>query len=239
MLSELTSSWYLFGDDAGTTSAAADKLGDASLWRKQPASPAASSPFAMPDALEKDKALRAIFLQLSPSPLDLGALYGACVAPCCGAVSSFVGTTRDTFDGKQVTRLEYEVYGRMAESKMLQIAADAMGKWTDVRRIVMAHRSGEVGVGLPSVVIHVASCHRPEGLAAVKYLIDTLKADVPIWKREFYAGGAQRRQRVEGADDEEPQTNVAQQDAEKKQEEQVSAWKSNAECCGRHKHKDL
>lgn len=171
---------------------------------------------------------RAICIQLSPLPLRLGELYNAVVVPCCGAVSSFIGTTRDVFEGKQVQRLEYEVYGKMAESTTASIAFNMFKKWPDIRRVVISHRSGEVGVCQPSVVIHVSSVHRRQGLEACQYAIDTLKADVPIWKREFY-----RRERDENENENEQQVD----DDEKKEFVLQSKWKSNSECChGKRTH---
>lgn len=182
--------------------------------------PFADGVVSVPAALERRPSARAVCVQLSPVPLRLGDLYEAAVAPNCGAVSSFVGTTRDVFDGKLVARLEYEVYGTMALSTIAQIAFRSMVSWPDARRVVVAHRAGEVGICKASVVIHVASVHRRGGLSACAYVIDTLKADVPIWKREFY-----RRERSSVGDAVEDGCGDAPAPPE------CSAWKSNSECC--------
>ncbi|XP_064610032.1 molybdopterin synthase catalytic subunit-like [Liolophura sinensis] len=106
-------------------------------------------------------------------------------SPTSGAISVFMGTTRDNFEGKKVTRLEYECYAPMAEQEMLKICRQIRNKW-DVENIVILHRIGEVPVCEGSVIVAVSAPHRKESLEAVHYAIDTLKAQVPVWKKEFY-----------------------------------------------------
>lgn len=103
----------------------------------------------------------------------------------CGAISMFVGTTRDNFDGKRVVRLDYEAYMPMAKRKMLEVCTAIREKW-DVHNIAIIHRIGVVPVREASIVIAVSSAHRKESLEAVHYAIDTVKATVPIWKKEVY-----------------------------------------------------
>lgn len=124
---------------------------------------------------------------ISEAPLDTAAAIAYVTVPAAGGVSVFIGTTRDSFEGKVVTRLEYEAYEPMALRELRAIAAEARARW-GVLRVAVLHRTGVVPVTHASVVIAVGSAHRGEGLDAVRYLIDTLKARVPIWKREFYAG---------------------------------------------------
>ena len=95
---------------------------------------------------------------------------------------TFIGITRDTFEGKQVVRLEYECYVPMAEKKLLELCRLMRGRW-DVTRIAIAHRTGVVPVGESSVMIAVSSVHRAEALEATHWAIDELKATVPIWKK--------------------------------------------------------
>lgn len=106
-------------------------------------------------------------------------------SPSCGAISVFIGTTRDNFDGKKVLRLEYEAYIPMAKKKMMEICQQIHDKWT-VHKVAMIHRIGIVPVEEASIVIAVSSPHRKESLEAVSYAIDTVKAVVPIWKKEIY-----------------------------------------------------
>eukprot|EP00929_Paragymnodinium_shiwhaense_P102700 TRINITY_DN65915_c0_g1_i1.p1 TRINITY_DN65915_c0_g1~~TRINITY_DN65915_c0_g1_i1.p1 ORF type:complete len:168 (-),score=30.46 TRINITY_DN65915_c0_g1_i1:273-776(-) len=110
----------------------------------------------------------------------------------CGAVTTFLGTTRDNFNGKEVVRLEYEAYEPMALKEMKKICDRVLtdSRFSGVRRIACAHRLGLVPQGESSVVIAVGSEHRPEGFDACRFLIDELKAVVPIWKKEIYADGS-------------------------------------------------
>ncbi|KAJ0259257.1 Molybdopterin synthase catalytic subunit [Hirschfeldia incana] len=109
-------------------------------------------------------------------------------APQAGAIATFSGTTRDTFEGKTVLELRYEAYVPMATRYLSYICADARSNW-DVHKIAVAHRLGPVPVGETSVFVAVSSVHRGDGLDACKFLIDELKASVPIWKKEVYANG--------------------------------------------------
>ncbi|XP_036135816.1 molybdopterin synthase catalytic subunit [Molossus molossus] len=106
-------------------------------------------------------------------------------SPLCGAVSLFVGTTRNNFEGKKVVSLEYEAYVPMAENEVRRICSDMRQKWP-VRHIAVFHRLGLVPVSEASIVIAVSSAHRAASLEAVSYAIDALKAKVPIWKKEMY-----------------------------------------------------
>ncbi|XP_020852564.1 molybdopterin synthase catalytic subunit [Phascolarctos cinereus] len=107
------------------------------------------------------------------------------ISPVCGAVSLFVGTTRNNFEGKKVVSLEYEAYVPMAEAEVRKICGAVRQLWP-VKHIAVYHRLGLVPVTEASVVIAVSSAHRAASLEAVKYIIDTLKAKVPIWKKELY-----------------------------------------------------
>ncbi|XP_069412671.1 molybdopterin synthase catalytic subunit isoform X2 [Ovis canadensis] len=107
------------------------------------------------------------------------------ISPLCGAISLFVGTTRNNFEGKKVISLEYEAYLPMAENEIRKICSDIRQKWP-VRHIAVFHRLGLVPVTEASVIIAVSSAHRAASLEAVSYAIDALKARVPIWKKEIY-----------------------------------------------------
>ncbi|KAK3098543.1 hypothetical protein FSP39_020482 [Pinctada imbricata] len=117
--------------------------------------------------------------------LDVNHITNLVTSPSCGAVSMFIGTTRDNFDGKKVLRLEYEAYIPMARKKMTEVCDQIRQKW-NVHSIAMLHRIGVVPVTEASIVIAVSSPHRKESLEAVQYAIDTVKAIVPIWKKEIY-----------------------------------------------------
>ena len=102
-----------------------------------------------------------------------------------GAVSTFLGTTRDTFEDKIVTHLSYEAYNEMAIECMKEICNNIRLKW-NVIKIVIQHKVGDCPIGEISVLIAISSTHRVESLQAIQYAIDELKRSVPIWKKEFY-----------------------------------------------------
>ena len=109
-------------------------------------------------------------------------------SPGCGAVSVFVGITRDNFDGKVVTNLLYEGYTPMAIRELRAICRDAREAHPGVERLVAAHVLGDCPVGSASVVVGCNSPHRREAIRCTEFLIDELKARVPIWKKEVYEG---------------------------------------------------
>ena len=127
-------------------------------------------------------------VEITGSTLSLDAAYERVRSPGAGAVVTFVGTTRDVFQGKRVDRLEYECYAPMALKKMRELCVLIRGRW-EVERIHIAHRTGTVAVGESSVIIAVSSAHRVASLEATRWCIDELKATVPIWKKEFFEGG--------------------------------------------------
>jgi molybdopterin synthase catalytic subunit len=125
-------------------------------------------------------------VRLVREPIDVAALQAAGSGD--GALCLFVGVVRDHNEGRRVLRLEYEAYEEMALPLMERIAGDCRERWrvSDVR---IVHRLGPLAIGEASVAVAVASPHRREAFEACRYAIDTLKATVPIWKKEFYADG--------------------------------------------------
>jgi molybdopterin synthase catalytic subunit len=142
-------------------------------------------------------------LLLTPQPLDVATVVSLVSRPDCGAIATFVGITRDHNAGRRVLYLEYEAYAPLALKALDRIQQEISGRWPDVG-VAIHHRSGRVEIGQPSVIIAAASPHRAEAFAAARYAIERVKQIAPIWKREFFEGGAQW---VEGAvahpDDEE------------------------------------
>ena len=136
--------------------------------------------------------------RIQAEPLDPGALVAEVADPRAGAISLFIGTTREESRGRRVIRLEYEAYAGMVETEMARIAA-ALQECYDVLRVAMAHRTGEVPIGEASVVIAVSAAHRGAAADACREAIDTLKRTVPIWKKEVFEGGEEWIGR-EGAD---------------------------------------
>jgi molybdopterin converting factor subunit 1 len=110
-------------------------------------------------------------------------------APDDGALVVFDGFVRNNFKGKPTLYLEYEAYESMAHSKMRQIGAEIHAKFP-IHRVAIVHRLGRLEIGETSVLIAVSSPHRAAAFDACRYAIDTLKRTVPIWKKEYFVGGA-------------------------------------------------
>jgi len=106
----------------------------------------------------------------------------------------FVGTTRNSFQGKEVRYLEYEAYGALAELEMERLGTEIATRWPSVTGIAIAHRVGRVEIGEASVAIGVSAPHRREALAACAHGIDRLKATLPVWKKEVFADGSEWRE---------------------------------------------
>ena len=122
-------------------------------------------------------------------PVEVGAIVTGAFRPDCGAVATFVGTTRiDESSGASVKYLEYEAYRPMADRKLEEIGAELEERWT-VGHVSIVHRIGRVYPGEPSVVMVVASPRRGPAFEASRYAIERIKEIVPIWKREVWSDG--------------------------------------------------
>ena len=128
-------------------------------------------------------------IRLQTEPIVLDELVAAVQEKGDGAVATFLGTVRDATKGRRVLALEYEAYGGMAEREMEKIAAEAKRRYA-VSRVAIVHRTGRLTIGEASVAIAVSAPHRAGALDAVRFVIDTLKTTVPIWKREHFEDGA-------------------------------------------------
>jgi len=108
-----------------------------------------------------------------------------------GGVCIFTGNTRaETHsDGRELVALDYEAYAEMAKKQLADIAGEARERWPIIKLAIL-HRTGRVAVGEPSVVIGVSTGHRKEAFEACRFLIDELKRDVAIWKKEVWNAGA-------------------------------------------------
>jgi molybdopterin synthase catalytic subunit/molybdopterin converting factor small subunit len=126
--------------------------------------------------------------RLSAEALSLDAVVSEVRDEQAGAIATFIGTTRIESRGRTVEHLDYEAYEGMAEEVMAEIASSLKGRY-DLCEIAIHHRTGRVDIGEPSVVIAVSAPHRQDALAACKDAIDTLKQQVPLWKKEVYQGG--------------------------------------------------
>lgn len=153
-----------------------------------------------PSAGDAEPDLERGHFELWAEPLDPAALARRVEHPSCGALVTFAGNVRDHARGKEVLCLEYEAFEAMTAPEMGRIfddcraalagPEDGASSGSERRlRMLCAHRVGRVGVGEPSVVIAVASPHRAAAFQAARFLIDELKARLPIWKKEVYADG--------------------------------------------------
>ena len=120
-----------------------------------------------------------VSIALTDAVLDVAAVDAFLRHPACGAVSTFVGTTRQFTEGRETEKLAYDAYPSMAVQKMERLAEQTMGLLGGLPRVGRWRLE----------VIGVATPHRDASFAACRYLIDTLKTSVPIWKREHYADG--------------------------------------------------
>ncbi len=120
--------------------------------------------------------------------IDVAKVIAAVSDPAAGAIATFIGTTRNNNDGRDVTNLEYEAYPEMAVAEMRRIGDVAAERWP-ISAIAIAHRIGIVPIGEASVVIAVSSPHRAAAFDACRFAIDRLKEVVPIWKKEHFRGG--------------------------------------------------
>jgi molybdopterin synthase catalytic subunit len=129
-------------------------------------------------------------IQLTNDPIDTTSLLNRVQHPEAGAVVLFLGTTRELTAGKQTVALDYEAYREMAERQLADLEAEARRRWP-VIECNITHRLGRVPPTEASVAIAVSTPHRHDAFAAAQWLIDSLKRDVPIWKREQWSDGTQ------------------------------------------------
>jgi molybdopterin synthase catalytic subunit len=121
-------------------------------------------------------------------PLDLTEAIAAVSSDQAGALSLFVGTVRNHNEGLPVSLLEYQAYESMAEKQMAKIAFEIEAELPGVR-LAALHRVGELKVGDSAVICVASSPHRHEAFVACRRLIDRIKEDVPVWKREHGPAG--------------------------------------------------
>jgi molybdopterin synthase catalytic subunit len=127
-------------------------------------------------------------IEIYSTPLNVSNCVDWIMSPQAGGIDIFIGTVRDATKGKKVIRLEFEAYKNMAKKEMEKIAEQAYSKWP-VQKILIHHRTGVLQVGEIPVIIAVAAAHRDAAFDACRYIIDTLKQTVPIWKKEIFEDG--------------------------------------------------
>ena len=127
-------------------------------------------------------------IELTDKPIDGNQLTERVSSPAAGAVVLFLGTTRGITDGRETESLDYECYATMAEKKLHELETEARRRWPIVG-CAIAHRLGHLEVGEASVAVAVSTAHRQVAFEAAKWLIDTIKDVVPIWKKENWSDG--------------------------------------------------
>lgn len=130
-----------------------------------------------------------LVIALTREPIDADRLVRSAKQGEDGAVVVFDGIVRNNSRGRQTLHLDYEAYEDMALRQMNELATQARDKH-GVRHVTIVHRLGRLAVGETSVLIVVASAHRAQAYEASRWLIDTLKKTVPIWKKETFVDGA-------------------------------------------------
>jgi molybdopterin synthase catalytic subunit len=130
------------------------------------------------------------WIDILDSPLPTEAAITFVSAPEAGGICLFLGTTRSekSASGQVLKSLDYEAYSEMAVPQLQTLAVAARSQWP-VIKLAILHRTGRVGLGEPSVLIAVASPHRHEAFGACRFIIDAIKADVAIWKKEIWEDG--------------------------------------------------
>lgn len=121
-------------------------------------------------------------------PIDPTALLESVGGAQDGAIVLFLGVVRDHNNGRPVSGMRYDSYGAMADKVLSRIAAEAAAR-LGTERLVAVHRVGELGIGEVSVAIAASSPHRAEAFDAARYVIEQIKARLPVWKKEHYLTG--------------------------------------------------
>ena len=125
---------------------------------------------------------------LTETNIDQNALRLAVEDDRAGAISTFDGRVRNHNEGKAVSKLSYEAYGELALKEGNQVIKEALAKF-NILHAAAAHRTGDLKIGDVAVFVAVSSAHRDDAFKACRYIIDEIKARLPIWKKETYVDG--------------------------------------------------
>jgi molybdopterin synthase catalytic subunit len=128
-------------------------------------------------------------IELTDQPLDAGSVHQKLLSVDAGATVVFTGTTRRLTAGRETVELTYECYRELAERELHELESLARSRWPILECLVL-HRLGTVPLGEASVIVGVSAAHRDPAFAAARWLIDTLKERVPIWKQEHWSDGS-------------------------------------------------
>ena len=131
----------------------------------------------------------AIEVKVSNEKIDVCKVIESVMMPGCGGIASFIGTIRDSFEGKGVNRVNVEAYDEMAVADLRKIASDLSSE-KGIGGITIVHRTGVLEVGEVVVVVAVSAPHRKEAFEVCQSIIDRLKQTTPIWKQEFFDEGS-------------------------------------------------
>lgn len=129
-------------------------------------------------------------IEITDAPLNHAAITERVRSNQAGAVCSFLGTVREMTGNRKTSSLEYEAYPEMARKKLAELESQARARWP-VIDLALVHRVGHLDLGEISVVVAVSCPHRDQAFEACRWLIDTLKEVVPIWKKEVWADGTE------------------------------------------------
>lgn len=127
-------------------------------------------------------------VSITSDPIDVSSALTLLQSDQAGAIDFFLGMVRDNTQQRSVDHLEYEAYDRMAISEMRKIVEQAREQWS-ILECVVVHRKGTLRVGEIAVLIGVSTPHRADSFEACRYIIDTIKQTVPIWKKEVFTDG--------------------------------------------------
>ena len=129
-------------------------------------------------------------IEITPDPIDHAAITDRVRSNRAGAVCSFLGTVREMTGDRRTVALDYEAYPEMARKSLERLEAEARARWPIVD-LAIVHRTGHLELGEVSVAVAVSCPHRHQAFDACRWLIDTLKEVVPIWKKEVWADGSE------------------------------------------------
>lgn len=129
------------------------------------------------------------YFKITKDPLKLDMLVEKVVSPAIGGIVTFIGTVRNNTENKKVIKLSYEANIEFAESIMKNIFTDIQEQWGKVN-IAVAHRIGtDFEVGTITLIIVTAAPHREEAYSANRYILEKIKEDLPVWKKETFSNG--------------------------------------------------
>ena len=129
-------------------------------------------------------------IEITEAAIDHAAITDRVRSARAGAICTFLGTVRELTGSRRIESLAYEAYPEMALRKLAELEEEARRRWPIIE-LALVHRLGHLDLGEVSVVVAVSCPHRQEAFEACRWLIDTLKEVVPIWKKENWADGGE------------------------------------------------